>query len=343
MVLVLVSGLVVWSCSPATNAPQATTAPAVGGTLKPAAKVALNSAYTTTSATMAPLWAAKEAGYFEQEGLDVTLTRIQAGAPVMAAIQSGEVPMAFVGAQQVVEAVLKGADFVLVAGFVDKLGQQIWVQSSIERPEQLKGGALGVTNFGAITHVAGRVGIEHLGLTGQVTFLATGGPPETLASILGGKVQGGVFSPPDTIKARALGLRQILDISTTGVKSQTAAVATTRKYLREHPDLVERYVRAAIQGSYRVQTDKVLGEKAIERYTETHEPEVLDETYNYYKDQYSKTGFPSLEGIQQNLDIAVENIPEAKNAKPAQFVDMSVVEKIKASGLLRSLWGTDSP
>ncbi len=342
MVFVLLSGLAVVSCGPATSAPQAAP-PAVGGTPQPAPKVALNSAFTTTSATMAPLWTAKEGGYFDQEGLDVTLTRIQAGAPVMSAIQSGEVPLAFVGAQQVVEADLKGADFILVAGFVDRLGQSIWVQPSIERPDQLKGGALGVTNFGAITHVAGRVGVEYLGLKGQVTFIATGGPPETLASIMGGKVQGGVFTPPDTAKARAQGLHQLLDVATTGVKSQTAAVATTRKYLREHPDLVERYVRAAIQGSYRFQTDKALGEKAIERYTETHDTDVLDETYNYYKDQFSKTGFPSPEGIQQNLEMAVENIPEAKDATPAQFVDTSVVEKIKASGLLRSLWGTDTP
>jgi NitT/TauT family transport system substrate-binding protein len=339
MVFVLLSGLAVVSCGPTTSAPQATTAPAASA----AQKVTLNSAYTTTSATMAPLWSAKEAGYFDQEGLDVTLTRIQAGAPVMSAIQSGEVPLAFVGAQQVIEADLKGADFVLVAGFADRLSQTIWVQPSIERPEQLKGGVLGVTNFGAITHVAGRVGIEYMGLKGQVTFLATGGPPETIAAIMGGKIQGGIFTPPETFKARALGLRQLLDVSTTGVKSQTAAVATTRKYLREHPDIVERYVRAAIQGAHRFQTDKALGEKAIERFTETHESDVLEETYNYYKDQFSKTGFPSMEGIQQNLEIAAENIPEAKDAKPAQFVDLSTVEKIKASGLIRTLWGTDSP
>jgi NitT/TauT family transport system substrate-binding protein len=343
MAAILLLGLALLSCSPAsTPAPKSTVAPAAAAP-QPAQKVAMNSAYTTTSATMSPLWTAKESGYFEQEGLDVTLSRIQAGAPVMAAIQNAEVPLAFAGAQQIVEADLKGGDFVIVAGFVDTLGQSIYVQPSIERPEQLKGGALGVTNFGAITHVAGRVGVQYLGLTGQVTFIATGGPPETLASILGGKVQGGIFSPPDTLKARAAGLRELLDVTTTGVKSQTAAVVTTRKYLREHPDLVERYVRAAIQGAYRFRTDKAAGEKAIEKYTETHEVEVLDETYNYYKNQFTKTGFPSLEGLQQNLEIAAENIPEARSANPAQFVDMTTVEKIKASGLIRTLWGTDSP
>src|SRR2546429_6512217 len=43
-------------------------------------------------------------------------------------------------------------------------------QPSIETPEQLRGGALGVTNFGAATHVAGRVGLEYLGLKDQVSL-----------------------------------------------------------------------------------------------------------------------------------------------------------------------------
>jgi NitT/TauT family transport system substrate-binding protein len=329
------------ACAPAQ---QTSSAPAAGATtaVKPPQKVELNSLYTTTSANVAPLWTAKEAGYFDEEGLDVKLTRIQAGAPAMGAIQSGEVPLGLVGGQQIVEADLKGADFVIIAGFVDTLGQKIFVQQSIETPEQLKGGALGVTNFGAITHVAGRIGIEYLGLKDQVTFLATGGPPETLAAILTGKIQGGIFSPPESFKARSMGLRELLDITQTGAKSQTAAIATTRKWMREHPDLTERYVRAVIKGTHRYVTDQAMGEQAIEKYTDTHQPE-LGETYLYNKPLFNKDGFPSVQGLQGNIDVAAENIPEAKSATPAQFMDTSVVEKLKASGLLRTLWGSDSP
>src|ERR671932_615837 len=160
--------------SAALAAPTQAQAAAPAPTAPPAAaKVTLASAYTTTAATMAPQWVAKEGGYFGEEGLDVSLSRIQAGAPVMGAIQSGEVPLAFVGAQQIVEADLKGGDFVLVAGVVGALGQSIYVRSSIETPEQLKGGVLGVSAFGAITHVAGRVGVDYLGLKDDVTFIAT--------------------------------------------------------------------------------------------------------------------------------------------------------------------------
>ena len=309
----------------------ASTKPAAGG-------VALKSAYTTTSATMTPLWATKEGGFFDKQGLNVTLARIEAGAPILAALQGGDVPLAFVGAQQIVEADLKGAQFVIVAGFVDTLTQQIYTIPSIQTPEQLKGKAIGVTNFGAITHVAGRVAVEHLGLKGQVNFIATGGPPETIAAIQTGKVQGGVFSPPQSFQAEQQGLHMLIDVATIGVKSQTAAIATTRSYVKDHSDVVERYVRAALQGDHAAMTDAKAGTAAIAKYGGIKDPALVQKTYEYYKDQFGKDGFPSLPGIQQNLDIAADNIPEAKTAKPEQFIDTTVLQKIKASGFIDQLW-----
>lgn len=87
---------------------------------------------------MAPLWAAKEGGFFDEEGLEVSLTRIQPGPPVLGSIYTGDVPIAFVGAQQIITANLKGTSFVIVAGFMEALVQSIYVHSSIQQPEQLK-------------------------------------------------------------------------------------------------------------------------------------------------------------------------------------------------------------
>ena len=120
---------------------------------------------------------------------------------------------------------------------------------------------------------------------------------------------------------------------------QTSAIATTRPWAREHPDLVERYIRAAIKGAHRLKTDQELGMKAIATYTRQSEPKLLAETYKYYRDQWGKDGFPSLEGIQKHIELAAATIPEAKTARPEQFVDLTFVQKIKRSGLIEQLWG----
>src|SRR5712692_9670396 len=142
------AALLLAACGQASAPAGGSAAASTSAAQKAAQKVTVKSAYTTTSATMAPLWTTKEAGFFDQQGLDVTLARIEAGAPILSALQGGDVPLAFVGAQQIVEADLKGAEFVIVAGFVDTLGQQIWTIPAIKTPDQLKGKAIGITNFG---------------------------------------------------------------------------------------------------------------------------------------------------------------------------------------------------
>jgi ABC-type nitrate/sulfonate/bicarbonate transport system substrate-binding protein len=154
-----------------------------------------------------------------------------------------------------------------------------------------------------------------------------------------GKVQGGVFSPPDTLRARQLGFRELLSHAKIGTRSQTSAVATTRRWAREHPELVERYVRAAVKGAHRLKTDREFAMRVIATYTRQTDPTLLEETYDFYKDQWGRDGFPSLEGIQKNIDVAAADIPEARTARPDQFVDLTFAQKIRSSGLIERLWG----
>jgi hypothetical protein len=65
----------------------------------------------------------------------------------------------------------------------------------------------------------------------------------------------------------------------------------------------------------------------------------LAEAADYYTPAWSKDGFPSTQGMQAVLDSVAATVPDAKNAKPEQFLDLTYVQKIKASGLLDRLYG----
>src|SRR5438067_12859749 len=105
--------LALGACTPPGPPPQATAPPAAAA--KSAEKVALNSAYTTTSATMAALWTTKQGGIFDQKGLDVKLTPIQAGPPIMGAKKSGKVPLAIAGTKALLAADIQGGTYAIVA------------------------------------------------------------------------------------------------------------------------------------------------------------------------------------------------------------------------------------
>ena len=53
----------------------------------------------------------------------------------------------------------------------------------------------------------------------------------------------------------------------------------------------------------------------------TNDPAVLDDSYEGYIKMIPKKPYPTLKGIQFMLDMLAPTMPEAKSAKPEQFVD----------------------
>src|SRR5581483_2937355 len=168
-------------------------------------------------------------------GLDVTVSFVASGAPILAALESGDLPVSQAGGQEIVNSEVNGSNAVMVGGFGHKPTNSIICTPSITKPEDLKGKTVGVSGIGAVSHVAGLLAVQKLGLQGQVNFLATGGLPETLAGIKTGKVDCGMLSPPQTFQAiQEQGLREVADAAKLDVVTQNAVVVTTRSYASAH-------------------------------------------------------------------------------------------------------------
>lgn len=308
--------------------------------------IAIKSAYTTTSATEVPFWVAKDGGYFAQNGLDVTVAFVASGAAILAAVESGDVPVSQAGGQEIVNAEVNGSSAVMVGGFGHKPTNSIICSPSITKPDDLKGKTIGVSGIGAVSHVNGQLAVQKLGLGDQVKFLATGGLPETLAAIKSGKVDCGMLSPPQTFQAvEQQGLREVADAAKLGVTTQNAVVATTRSYASAHGDVVDKYLRAMIEGTHRAYTDKAFALQTIQKYGKVSDPKLANETYDYFHDDqiWDKDGALHTDALQVNLDVSAKTSPKAKDFKPDQLIDTAFIKKIQASGLIQQLWGTASP
>jgi ABC-type nitrate/sulfonate/bicarbonate transport system substrate-binding protein len=323
------------AASASTNAPVANSSAGAAANAKPSVqRVAMKSAFSTPSATEASIFGAKDGGYFDREGLDVEVSQINSGAPILGAIQNGEVPLGFVAAQQIIQSSLQGADVVMVGGFLDTFVGDIWVVPSIQTPEQLKGKTLGVTGIGSSSHTNGMLILDRLGLKDQVKFLPTGNPEATLAAIQTGNIDGAPLTPPTGLLARKAGLHSLVDTSKLGILAQNSTVMTTRGYLAQHPDIVERYLRAIMSGSKRLNTDREFAAKSIGKWLRVDDPEIIDETLRYLYGKYRDDGAINVPAVQEQLDVTAQTIPAAANAKPEQFMDLAIVQKIRASGFV---------
>ena len=69
----------------------------------------LTAFYTAPVVSMAPMWIAKEAGFFKKQGLDVKLVFIASGPLGTTAILSGEVDLGIIGGFAPTRAIAGGA------------------------------------------------------------------------------------------------------------------------------------------------------------------------------------------------------------------------------------------
>ena len=130
------------SCAAPSAAPAPAAAPSSGGpAAAPAAQnsastavpapVALRTAYTTTSASLAGVWMAKEGGYFAQNGIDADLGFVRPGAEVLAAVSSRDLPIAIGGGLEFIAAALEGSDHVMLGGMSTTLAVSLYVTPDI--------------------------------------------------------------------------------------------------------------------------------------------------------------------------------------------------------------------
>lgn len=309
----------------------ASAAPPAGAPTAPA-RVALKTAYTTATASFAPLWVASERGLFAEQGIDAEVTFISAGQAVLGAVASGEAPLVLAGANQVLDANLSGGAYVILGSIMPYLSNAVYVHPSIQRPDELRGKSLGVSNFGAISHVAMRVALDYWGLVEgrDVQVVRSGGTPETLAAMQSGAIAGGSFSPPQTFQADDLGFRELLDVAALRYDIGSTAVISTRRYVADQPAITERYLRALVRATQMFLDDRDAAVDAIVALSRVDDRRLAERTWEWFRDKMTTDIAISPRAIENNLKLIAEQRPEALQASMDQFVDNRFAERLHA-------------
>lgn len=303
----------------------------------------LNVGYSAASADQLPAWVAKEAGIFAKNGLDPQLIFFTGGTTAILALVSGDVPFTQVSGPGLVNSVFAGSDAVFIAGGVTSLNYVLIGKPGIKSPEQLKGGTVAISRFGSATDSIARFALGRIGLTPgkDVTLVQVGSGPDRLTAALTGRVTASVINPPSSFIGEKKGLAIVADVAKMGLVFQHTGAATTRRYIKENPDIVRRYVRSHVEAVHRMWTDKETTLKALARHMGGNlDRETLEKSYeNVMTDaMYSKKQYPSLEGIKTVLEDIGARDSRAKTAKPEQFVDASFIRELDQSGFIDGLY-----
>jgi NitT/TauT family transport system substrate-binding protein len=295
--------------------------------------------YGSISSAQFPAWMAKEAGIFRNNGLDVELVFFRGSTTAVMALLARETPITQVTGPPVVSASLRGSDAVMIAGGAVVADYWLMSRSDMKTAEQLKGGSVAVSTFGGQSEFVARIALKKLGLTPvkDVTMVQIGAPPDRLTALLTGKVRAALLNPPDSFVGEKKGFYTLVQLS---VPTQSTGVATTRRFIRENPDVVKKYIRSQIEAVHRIKTDRVAGMNVLVKYLGPQDKEILEKTYDDASSdrKLPPKQYPTLEGIKNILDPLAETDPKAKAAKAEDFVDMSFISELDQSGYIDSLY-----
>jgi len=232
---------------------------------------------------------------------------------------------------QVVQANLSGFDLALVAGVERFYDSTIFARPGITRLEQLKGKRLGISGYGAATHFAALIVAKHLNLDPNKDMtLVPGGPDaERVAALSAGKIDASVFNSSTVPVAKRMGFIELVYLPDLGVEVQGNGLATTRAYIKSNRDTVKSALKGYVEAIHFIFNNKPATEKIFAKYMRTDDPEVLEQSYQVYVKTTPKKPYPTMKGLQFLLDALAPQMPQAKNAKPEQFVDLSFLQELE--------------
>jgi ABC-type nitrate/sulfonate/bicarbonate transport system substrate-binding protein len=300
----------------------------------------LNVAYTGESPTQLAAFLAKETGIFAKNGLDVQVIRTTSSVAVMGLI-AGELSILQVAAPTVITSALRGSDAVYVAAGVVTLDYWLMSGKAIKTGAQLKNGILGSSDLSGASFIASRFAVRKLGLDPDkdVAIIRSGGTPERLVGLRAGRIQATLLSPPTSFIAQKEGFNFLTDVA--GLPFQHNGVVTTRKFIREHPDTVRRYVKSQIEAVHLMKTDRETGLKVLGKFlARQKDRDLIEKSYDVSmgEEVYPRKQYPTLPGIATVLEAMVKENPKAREAKPEDFVDLRFVKELDESGFIDSLY-----
>jgi NitT/TauT family transport system substrate-binding protein len=284
--------------------------------------------YPSLSFRQSNVWVAKEQGLFNKYGLEVEPILFRGGQVATQALVSGDPPIVNIGT--VVQATIQGHNVVLVAAVETRYDLIIFTRPGITQIEQLKGKRIGITGLNSATHYASIILARHLNAElKEFTLVPAGLDTERIASVNSGVIDATYVATSAAPVARKAGLHELLQIGDLGVEVQGNGFATSRAYIASNRDVVKSALKGFVEAIHFIYANKKETQRVFAKYMRTNDPTVLEDSYNGYIKSIPKKPYPTMKGIQFMLDVLAPTLPQAKNFKPEQFVDLSFLQELE--------------
>lgn len=192
-------------------------------------------------------------GYFEEEGLDVTVDPLPGSTTAIRSLLSGDHDIALTGGDTAYNAWNNGAPIKIISSPVSKGTDVMIANSDVESIEDMAGRRFGISEPGSTSELLGRIIFERNGVDpDSIQWVSLGDPSARVTAMLADEI--------DAAAITIVILEPVLEAIESGEMKVLTSFAeefpdvplaynvTSDPYLAENPDVVERFLRAEIRG-----------------------------------------------------------------------------------------------
>ena len=305
-------------------------------------KVTIN--YPARSGGSWPLFIAKEGGYYQKYGLDVTLD-FGAGNLGIAAITGGGAVMTNSSMEQALQASSRDPSALVSMGsFLNKGAFALIAAKTISSIKDLKGKRIAVSQVGDAVY---NYTIAFLSKSGigprEVTWVPVGNDATARGAALeSNRADAALLTAPSYFRMEKQGFRNLGNMADHKDIYASSVYLFTRKTVAANPKLPELILRAQTEAIKRFYDDRAFAIKAFIVYDKMADPKDVDRIYDLYAKNKAFERVPYVLADPVKAVVAQASEEQATQIKAIDFstvVDNSVVDKLVKEGFFEKTFG----
>jgi ABC-type nitrate/sulfonate/bicarbonate transport system substrate-binding protein len=305
-------------------------------------KITIN--YPNRSGSNWPLFLAKEGGYYQKNGLDVTLVFGVHPAGI-AMLVSGEGQMVNSSLEQLMQAASRDGSLVLVGSSLNKGMFALMANKNIADMKGLKGkrvaiGQIGDAPYGYLVSLLGKSGLT----SRDVEWVPIGTDVNgRVAALQSGRADATLLTAPWYFKVEEAGYKTLANLADHDDIFASTAYILKKSVVASDPKLPESLIKAHAEGIKRFYEDKAFAVKVFMQYDKNAQQSEVERVY----DLYAKPN--AFERVPYVLAGAVKSVVDqqadpntAAMMKAYDFhkvIDNSFVDRLVKQGFFEQLFG----
>jgi ABC-type nitrate/sulfonate/bicarbonate transport system substrate-binding protein len=305
-------------------------------------KITIN--YPNRSGSNWPLFIAKEGGYYQKYGLDVTLTFGVHPAGV-AALVSDQMQMVNSSMEQLMQAASKDGSLVLMGSSLNKGMFALMAKKEIADVKGLKGkkvaiGQVGDAPYGYMISLMGHYGLKPR----DVQWIPVGTDVNgRVAALTGGRADATLLTAPAYFRVEEQGYKTLANLSEHDDVFASTAYLFKKSLVKADPKLPEKIIQAHAEAIKRFYEDKAFAVKAFLAYDKAATAADTERVYELYNKPQAFERVPYVLAPAVKSVLAQQADPNIAAQMKAydwkQVIDNSVVESLVKQGFFEKLYG----